>query len=79
MNSLAKWFAIVVIFMELGGAKSRGGGKNHKGWGEIFMGAGVGASRHHTLATLPELYLLILLFRISFIYSLLGPASCSLE
>ena len=69
MNSLAKWFVIVVIFMELAGAKSRGGGKNHKRCGTIFMGGGVDASRHHTLASLPELYLLILLFRISFIYS----------
>ena len=40
MNSLAKWFVIVVIFMELAGAKSRGGGKNHKRCGTIFMGGG---------------------------------------
>ena len=49
--------------MELGEAKSRGGGKSHKGWGAISMGAGVDPSRHHGLASLHELHLFIPLFQ----------------
>ena len=56
-------YVIVIIFIELGGAKSRCGGKGHKRYGKIIMEAGVDPSRHHGLESLRELYLLILLFR----------------
>ena len=55
------YFVIAIIFMGLGGAKRWG--KATKGGGEILMGAGVDSSRPHGPASLPELYLLILLFQ----------------
>ena len=51
------------IYAVWGLEQQRGGGKSHKGWATVFMGAGVDPSKHHDLATLPELYLLILLFQ----------------
>ena len=44
--------------------RREGGGESHKRWGKrsIFMEVRVNPSTHHGLASIPELYLLILLF-----------------
>lgn len=58
------------------------GEKSHKGWGggSIFMSTGDDPSRHLGLASLPELYLLILLFGPFFYLNQLGSSLlCFLE